>query len=767
MSDLQEDQQGLGKDSDPENLVGKTIAGRYLIDRCIGRGGMGSVYLGSQSALNRKVVIKVLRSNLVEDEEAIARFEREAQGLSALHHPNVVTIYDFGRDGERAFIAMEYVEGETLSRCIRRDGPMSIEIFSKTAAQILQGIGEAHSLGLLHRDIKPANIMLCERHGHKHFIKILDFGLAKLASGQADVTREQSLVGSAAFLSPEQIVGMSDIDQRVDVYALGVLFYYMLSGKRPFTADNDTALLYKHVHEAPEPLHAVLPENHDIPPSVIQLIHQCLAKNPRKRPADANELLDKLTSQVTSASKIQLPWTRSDFTPLPRNSEIRFDAQTGEAISIAEDLPSNMGGRSQSVSLVRMPDGNLQVIPIDGTSNSYSREHSFILNQQQQKRSALIPILLVAVLLIGVGIAVFMVTTKSNTEANASASSDEAKNKEQVRKEEEERQRQALKEKEDRLRLFLDNAKAAIDKKEFNQARKQLDFINEKEIAEFPELASRFIDYQAQVEQVPQDPAALEQERLKQSLDNVASAVEINEFGQARALIGLIDSKKVAEFPELAARLALYQSQIDEQIHTKLAQARKAEAEKKIPDAIQFYSDLLALDPKNPDAQSRINALLQSQSAAQTPPTNSQQPETKLGYLTLINAPKGAEVFIDGKSVGDSSTIKNHPLPPGVYQVKVTAKNYEDWNGPITIAAGLPVVEVTDLKLKQQNRPKNGTSTAKVVDKPTDKPADKPTDKPADTTKKPSGVGLLPENGGGLVLPSDKETGGGGLLKIE
>jgi eukaryotic-like serine/threonine-protein kinase len=762
MSDLPEDQVAQKEGFDPENLTGKVIANRYLIEKCIGRGGMGSVYLGSQSALNRKVVIKVLRSNLVEDDEAIARFEREAQGLSALHHPNVVTIYDFGRDGERAFIAMEYVEGETLSRYIRREGPMPIEIFSKVAAQILQGIGEAHSLGLLHRDIKPANIMLCERHGHKHFIKILDFGLAKLASGQADVTREQSLVGSAAFLSPEQIVGMSDIDQRVDVYALGVLFYYMLSGKRPFTADNDTALLYKHVHEAPEPLHAVLPEGHNIPASVIQLIHQCLAKNPRKRPADANDFLDKLTSQVTSASKISLPWTRSDFTPLPHASEIRFDPQTGEPVG-SDELFANMGGRSQSISLVRMPDGNLQVVPIDNSSTSYSRS---ILQQQPPKRSPLVPILITAILLLGVGIGAYAFTQRSSSADAASASqAEESRKAEEARQAEE-----ARKATEGNLIKSLDNVQAALDKEEFNQARKLLSLIDDKELRAYPDLSARFVDYQSRVEQVPQDPLALERDRLAQALDHVSEALDSKEFGQARLLIGLIDATNLIAHPDLGARLARYQSQINEQVSTQLASARKAEAQNDVPTAIQHYSELLALDPKNAEAQSRINSLLQAQQAARVPDA-APNPATQSGFLTLINAPKGAFVFLDGKQISDGDPIKNHALTPGIYKLKVTAKNYEDWEGDVTIAAGMPLVEVTDLKPKstqQVNRPKPPTS--KPDTKPTDtttKPADT-TAKPADTTKpKNTGIGLLPESGGGVVLPSDKKPTGGGLLKID
>lgn len=296
-------------------LQGRTIAGRYEIIKRIGRGGMGVVYLAQQSTLSRNVVIKVLAPNLVDDPNALARFEREARGLSRLQHPNVVTIFDFGRDGELAFIAMEYVQGETLSRFLKRTGPLPLRDFLAIAAQILKGIGEAHKLGLIHRDVKPANIMLCELEGEPNFVKILDFGLAKLVQSPVEVTKEQHLVGSAAFLAPEQILnGVSD--PRSDVYALGVLFTIMLSGRRPFEAANDAILLYKHVNEEAPPLATLLPKESDVPPAIAALVDQCLAKNPDNRPQDANALLSAFAGLVTTPLG-RAPWGSAEFTPVP------------------------------------------------------------------------------------------------------------------------------------------------------------------------------------------------------------------------------------------------------------------------------------------------------------------------------------------------------------------------------------------------------------------------------------------------------------------
>ncbi len=277
-----------------DNLEGEFISDNYQIMRRIGKGGMGVVYLAMQTKLGREVCVKVLNSDLIENEDAVGRFQREARGLSILHHPNIVTIFDYGRDGDLAYIVMEYAQGITLGKYIKQNGAMALEVFLPIAVQILKGIGEAHKLGLIHRDIKPANIMLCELEGEKNFVKILDFGLAKLAKGDDDVTKEHQLVGSASYMSPEQILtGVSDT--RTDVYALGVMFYLMLSGRKPFVGPNDNVILYKHVNEIASPLKTLIDESQGVPEALCEVIDQCLTKDPAKRPADAVALLHAIS----------------------------------------------------------------------------------------------------------------------------------------------------------------------------------------------------------------------------------------------------------------------------------------------------------------------------------------------------------------------------------------------------------------------------------------------------------------------------------------
>lgn len=285
--------------SDP--LLGQTLGGKYVLERLVGRGGMGHVYLArsEHGGEARTVTVKMIAPDLAAQPQAMARFEREAKRLDGLRHSNIVEMYDHGREGGRAYIVMEYVDGELLSDYMARHGRLTLAEFVPIAAQILKGVGHAHSRDLMIRDVKPANVMLCERKGRANFVKIIDFGLAKMLEGDQDITK-QHFIGTSGYLSPEQIKGV-EIDLRVDVYALGVLFYQMLSGRMPFEAENDTTLLYKHVHDFPTPLSEVLPADHQVPDELVHLIHDCLEKDPDQRPGDANEIVERLIDCVPMA----------------------------------------------------------------------------------------------------------------------------------------------------------------------------------------------------------------------------------------------------------------------------------------------------------------------------------------------------------------------------------------------------------------------------------------------------------------------------------
>ena len=291
------------------SIIGKVLGGRYEVLRRIGAGGMGIVYLAKHQSLDRNVVVKVLRmDDAAADEEAMARFAREAKGLSKLDHANIVTIHDFGNEGDINYIVMEYIQGETLKARLKRAKRFSMATFGPIAAQILDAVSEAHSQGIIHRDLKPENIMLCIKQGQDNFVKILDFGLAKLTEeDDRDVTKQNEILGTVAFMSPERLRGY-EIDARADVYALGVIFYIMLSGRKPFKSGNDITVLFQHIHEPPRPLTDNLPKHHDVPQRVIDLIHMALEKDPKNRPAHAGAMLQMLRDSVDNPSLLNTPW---------------------------------------------------------------------------------------------------------------------------------------------------------------------------------------------------------------------------------------------------------------------------------------------------------------------------------------------------------------------------------------------------------------------------------------------------------------------------
>lgn len=286
-------------------LIGQVFGGKYSMLRLIGRGGVGLVYLAENTETGEEVVIKLLSPDWSRKPEAVKRFEREAERLGGVRHPNIVRLLDQGHDAGRAYLVMEYLEGDLLSDYISERRCLDLNTFVPIAAQVLKGIGHAHSRGVMIRDIKPANIMLCERKGRANFVKILDFGLAKLIRDEQPVT-EEHVLGTAGYLAPEVIQGSSEIDLRVDVFSLGALFYFMLSGHLPFEGEESATVFYKTIHDDPTPLHDVLPTDHEIPEGLIKLVHGCMAKDPAARPDDANAIVEQLID-VVPASLFRLP----------------------------------------------------------------------------------------------------------------------------------------------------------------------------------------------------------------------------------------------------------------------------------------------------------------------------------------------------------------------------------------------------------------------------------------------------------------------------
>ncbi|MGD9344963.1 MAG: protein kinase [Candidatus Aminicenantes bacterium] len=263
---------------------GTELAEKYRIEDVVGRGGMGIVYKAEDTKLKRRVALKFLPPELIQDEEARERFILEARTAASLSHPNICTIHEINEESGRSFIAMEYLEGQNLKDKLR-EGPLEADEVSEIAFQIAQGLAEAHKKGIVHRDIKPANIMITE----KGQAKVMDFGLAKV-KGTTLLTREGTTLGTVAYMSPEQARG-GEVDHRTDIWSLGVVLYEMLSGELPFKGDREASILYSVVHEEPKPLKDI---KRGLPSDLQQIVNRALKKKPESRYSSAAEMLDDL-----------------------------------------------------------------------------------------------------------------------------------------------------------------------------------------------------------------------------------------------------------------------------------------------------------------------------------------------------------------------------------------------------------------------------------------------------------------------------------------
>ena len=268
-------------------MIGTTIS-HYRILEKLGEGGMGIVYKAQDTRLERLVALKFLPADLSETPDARQRFINEAKAASALNHPNVATVYDIGEADLRSFIAMEYVEGDTLKSRVKA-GRLPLDQVKAMGLEIAEGLQAAHAKGIVHRDIKPDNLLLTSS-GH---IKIMDFGVAKLGNG--GMTRTGTTVGTLAYMSPEQLVA-EDVDQRSDLWSFGVVLYEMVAGELPFRRGTEAAVIYEILNRDPTPLETHRP---DVPPTLRAVISQLLQKDPASRPASAAEVIARLRGSGT------------------------------------------------------------------------------------------------------------------------------------------------------------------------------------------------------------------------------------------------------------------------------------------------------------------------------------------------------------------------------------------------------------------------------------------------------------------------------------
>ncbi len=265
-------------------LVGGRLR-HFTIERLLGRGGMGNVYLGSDTSLERPVAIKVLAPEISHDPEVVARFEREARAQARLRHPNVAQIYFIGEDRGLHFFALEFLEGPALDEVLaqrRLPWPDALEYSIATA----RGLRAALAHGFIHRDVKPSNLVLDAEAG----IKILDFGLVKSLNGDAELTRNGAIIGSPLYMAPEQGRG-EDVDHRADIYSLGCALYHMLTGRPPFSGPSPVGVIAMHMTDRQTPVRALAP---DVPERLARIVDKMMSKHPIDRPSSYDELINAL-----------------------------------------------------------------------------------------------------------------------------------------------------------------------------------------------------------------------------------------------------------------------------------------------------------------------------------------------------------------------------------------------------------------------------------------------------------------------------------------
>jgi eukaryotic-like serine/threonine-protein kinase len=342
--------------NNPAALVGTILSGRYLLERVLGEGGMGAVYQAEHTHMRKRLAVKVLHPEMSRMPEVVARFEREAMAAAHIDHPNIAAATDFGKTEDGSFfLVLEFVEGTSLRDRISKQAPLPVARAIHIVHQIASALQRAHQLGIVHRDLKPENVMLVDREGDPDFVKVLDFGIAKVpvgelsgvsSSGQPVLTQLGMVYGTPEYMAPEQAAGQ-EVDARADLYSLGTMFYELLCGVRPFDHESKVALMGMHV-TAPVPRMAEMAPKVTVPPEIESVVLKLLEKEATNRFDDSLflEVLEDLTAHYPS--EIAVPTTdrpdarvasrpgrgSSPTTPRSQSRAIVTPAETGAPLPV-------------------------------------------------------------------------------------------------------------------------------------------------------------------------------------------------------------------------------------------------------------------------------------------------------------------------------------------------------------------------------------------------------------------------------------------------
>ncbi|HEX7506511.1 MAG TPA: protein kinase [Polyangia bacterium] len=309
-----------GKSTPPaDTLLGQTL-GSFRVISLLGEGGMGRVYLAEHVLIGRRAAIKVLAAEIADNEDFVSRFFTEARAVNDIRHPNIVEVTDFGTFGKLPYIVMELLDGETLEARLARVRMLDATSSARVVAQVAAAVGAGHDHGMVHRDLKPANIFLRNHPDYPDFVKVLDFGIAKLVTSDRNVqhhTEMGALIGTPAYMSPEQCLGDTHLDHRSDIYSLGVVLYQMVTGRLPFTAETAGRLIMSHVQETPPPPQTINPS---ISAATSASILRAMAKRPDQRFASMREFRDAIllsTPSINSGGSATYEGYSQALTPPP------------------------------------------------------------------------------------------------------------------------------------------------------------------------------------------------------------------------------------------------------------------------------------------------------------------------------------------------------------------------------------------------------------------------------------------------------------------
>jgi eukaryotic-like serine/threonine-protein kinase len=279
-------------------LVGSTVAGKYHVDRLIGRGGMGAVFQATNAAIGKRVALKFLTASTSKDSDAATRFQREAEAASLAESPHIVQIFDSGRSEQGLpFLVMELLTGEDLRGRLHREGRLDPETAVRIGVQVLKALRQAHGAGIVHRDLKPDNVFLCRRDDEPSFVKLVDFGISKLQqrAGVDTLTHEGAVLGTAFYMSPEQAQSFPDIDGRTDLFSVGAILYEMLTGEPPHSAPTYEAVLIAICTRDAADVRAKAPE---VPEKLAHVVARALKRDREERYPSAQEMLADLEATL-------------------------------------------------------------------------------------------------------------------------------------------------------------------------------------------------------------------------------------------------------------------------------------------------------------------------------------------------------------------------------------------------------------------------------------------------------------------------------------